>query len=617
MDGWPTADNETLQIFEDFLVILDDPTMLNESLSSGDTTIENIINNIRTNDSNFQIIFDPNNIRFEGPNGEFLDPNEVALLDQIKTQINNAVGSLAEKCTTHLCIQSLDENQPSTNVTVLPTGERPKEGIGGLILVEPKTDLSLKLGLCQTAQSCSNPATVCLFAQDRCLQLSGVDRLPPPTRTQLVDCKISTIQCSLAAGSMERQASCKTSFKTCAADLGVDISGSSVMSNDQSTKKASAGSMAETTERLGLDSSGLEEMDDVDQSSPTNLNDKTNGKNSGDPENSADSAVSNIDLSEIIVKAGAQANDERAQTKTSEAPIATLPPISQTDSSDNTKDDSTDGDNRFTNVSSQGEQTTIANEKSQPELLAEVDGPDESTEVPLGRDDLGGSSQIQSTRESEDELNRPLTTGPFDSVVTDEIVTEDDNGTGMPADAGTEEDNRDAISATPTGQTQEADSAVKEDYSITTEAVTEEEEIRVPDMDGSTQPSDTSLAPTQKNAEAANMPESDGVTDSKLEAGGVVDTTPLSDVQEISEDGTADIIMQLPGLGFNISLKPDETDTKEPAGNTSFGMSLPMFGFNVTLNKEATQCLDGTKVYNDFEEIPNQVSNDLCDTVTV
>ena len=61
-DGWPDADNETLSIFQDFLVILDDPAKLNETLLSGDSTIENIIDNIRTNDSDFQIIFDPENI---------------------------------------------------------------------------------------------------------------------------------------------------------------------------------------------------------------------------------------------------------------------------------------------------------------------------------------------------------------------------------------------------------------------------------------------------------------------------------------------------------------------------------------------------------------------------
>ena len=90
-------DNETLAIFEDFLVILDDPTKLNESLISGDNTIENIINNFKTNNTDFKIIFDPNNIKFQGPDGELLDPEEVVILDQIKTQINQAVGTFAEQ----------------------------------------------------------------------------------------------------------------------------------------------------------------------------------------------------------------------------------------------------------------------------------------------------------------------------------------------------------------------------------------------------------------------------------------------------------------------------------------------------------------------------------------
>ena len=66
VDTWPTADNETLSIFQDFLVILDDPARLNESIVSGDNTINNIINSIGTNGSDFKIIFDPSQKQFQG-----------------------------------------------------------------------------------------------------------------------------------------------------------------------------------------------------------------------------------------------------------------------------------------------------------------------------------------------------------------------------------------------------------------------------------------------------------------------------------------------------------------------------------------------------------------------
>ena len=149
-EGWPDADNETLSITRDFLVILDDPAKLNETLLSGDSTIENIINNIRTSGSDFQIIFDPESITFQGPDGEFLDPEEIIILDQIKSQINEASESVAERCSSNVCIQSVAEEQPATDVKVVkPSGDG--QGGGGLILVEPKSDLSLRLALCQAA----------------------------------------------------------------------------------------------------------------------------------------------------------------------------------------------------------------------------------------------------------------------------------------------------------------------------------------------------------------------------------------------------------------------------------------------------------------------------------
>ena len=277
-DGWPDADNETLSIFQDFLVILDDPAKLNETLLSGDSTIENIIDNIRTNDSDFQIIFDPENIMFQGPGGQFLDPEnldpeEVSILDQIKSQINKAAESVAERCSTNVCFQSVAEEQPATDVQVV------SKGVGqgaGLILVEPKSDLAYRLGLCQAASNCADPVTTCLFAQARCLQLSGTDKLQPGTRRGLVGCRTEAIQCSLVAESATSQAACADQFQMCAASLGVKVSGNAVRPSDTTENNVDLELIEETTtHRSHLE---REKMDDVLVSSPGNFDDEITSK---------------------------------------------------------------------------------------------------------------------------------------------------------------------------------------------------------------------------------------------------------------------------------------------------------------------------------------------------
>ena len=52
-------DNETIPIIQDFVVVLDDSNGLNNTLISGDGTIQNILNSLNSNSNDFKIIFDP------------------------------------------------------------------------------------------------------------------------------------------------------------------------------------------------------------------------------------------------------------------------------------------------------------------------------------------------------------------------------------------------------------------------------------------------------------------------------------------------------------------------------------------------------------------------------
>ena len=76
------------------------------------------------------------------------------------------------------------------------------------------------------------------------------------------------------------------------------------------------------------------------------------------------------------------------------------------------------------------------------------------------------------------------------------------------------------------------------------------------------------------------------------------------------EEDTTDFRMPFPEFGIEISV---EQDSESASGNGSWkGMSLPPFGFNVTVDKEPTQCLVGTRIYNDFEEVPNEDPCQRC-----
>merc|ERR1712127_920244 len=90
------------------------------------------------------------------------------------------------------------------------------------------------------------------------------------------------------------------------------------------------------------------------------------------------------------------------------------------------------------------------------------------------------------------------------------------------------------------------------------------------------------------------------------------DGPQTNDANQEASPGTTDFNMMLPDLGLSIGLKPEDTLVADPETDTGFGMSLPVFGFNITVDKEPAQCLVGTTVFNDFQEIPSQDPCQLC-----
>ena len=95
-------------------------------------------------------------------------------------------------------------------------------------MLEPKSDIRIKLGLCQRAIQCTEPVP-CMFAQSRCLQLSGIDILPMKTRQELAGCKIESLKCLLQVKTLTAQDQCIKEFRSCGTMLGVDIYESSIV----------------------------------------------------------------------------------------------------------------------------------------------------------------------------------------------------------------------------------------------------------------------------------------------------------------------------------------------------------------------------------------------------
>ena len=218
------VDNETLPIFQDFIVVLDDSQDLNETLLSGDGTISNILTNLNSNSTDFKIIFDPQSTVIGLDNQ--LEDDEDSVLTDIKNQINSAVTEVANICSNNICIQNIDEDSPS-QMSIINKTESDLDATG-LIMVESKNDKKSQLEQCTKAKDCFDPVP-CMFAHSRCLQLSNIDILSPETRKDMTVCKIESLKCLLEVKTMMEQDQCIKDFKRCTSMLGVDIYGGSIV----------------------------------------------------------------------------------------------------------------------------------------------------------------------------------------------------------------------------------------------------------------------------------------------------------------------------------------------------------------------------------------------------
>ena len=216
-------DNETLPIFQDFVIVLDDSQGLNNTLLTGDGTINNILTNLNTSD--FRIIFDPNSTVI-GLDEEEIGIVDESILTQIKDQINSAVSEVANVCSNNICIQNIDDSF-STNMSVINTSQA-SNNASGLITLETKNDTRSQLEQCLKAQFCNSDVS-CMFSTSKCVQLSNIDVVPQNTRKDLIGCKIVSLKCLLKVGKLSEQDQCRADYKRCTAMLGVDIYGGSIV----------------------------------------------------------------------------------------------------------------------------------------------------------------------------------------------------------------------------------------------------------------------------------------------------------------------------------------------------------------------------------------------------
>ena len=234
-----SIDNETIPIIQDFVVVLDDSNGLNNTLISGDGTIQNILNSLNSNSNDFKIIFDPDSTQV-GLDEDF-DPGSLSILEDIKTSINDAVSSVAEVCSNNICIQNLASPD---NISVI---NKTSSSSVGLITVESKSEVLERLEQCRSALEClEREGEVCMLGETKCLSLSNIDLLPGNTRRGLAECKIQSLDCLTGATAVMEQAECRKMFSTCTAGLGVDISEGSILNFiEPDEKTVSAGDWEE------------------------------------------------------------------------------------------------------------------------------------------------------------------------------------------------------------------------------------------------------------------------------------------------------------------------------------------------------------------------------------
>ena len=122
-EGVVTIDNETLPIFQDFVIVLNDPNSLENGTKVGEATLKNILDSINTNLTDFKIIFNPESIAFGL--GEDITPEESEFLKTLKSEISSAVKTVAQNCTGKLCIQNVGHE--SSTILAFNLTENPSQ----------------------------------------------------------------------------------------------------------------------------------------------------------------------------------------------------------------------------------------------------------------------------------------------------------------------------------------------------------------------------------------------------------------------------------------------------------------------------------------------------------
>ena len=230
-NGTINIDNETLPIFQDFILVLDSD--LGNLSKPGEITLENILNSMKGENPGVKIVFDPDSLVF-GLQEEVSD-TEAEILNSIKDEINTAVQKIAESCGGQLCIQSVTNNSTTINAVnitqLFSIGEssKPIEAPGPIkdndtrvVIIEPKNEVQAQLSFCLNAIQCIDPVP-CMFAQSKCLQVSGIELLEENKRRKLFECQVDSLLCSLQSLSISGQMECESMFKDCGVELGIDI----------------------------------------------------------------------------------------------------------------------------------------------------------------------------------------------------------------------------------------------------------------------------------------------------------------------------------------------------------------------------------------------------------
>ena len=239
-------DNETLHIFQDFVVVVNDPKNISHTLLSQEDTNSSILTNLFSNSSDFRIIFDPNSTYISGGDGTPViqnGDNDAELIQRIKDQVNKAVTNTAKICSNKICITNL------SNITT--DNENVNENKNDSLSI-----LESQLKQCIEAEKCTDSMS-CIFAQTRCLQLSNINILPTEARRDVTLCKIESLKCLLESESVMGEDKCMATFQRCTAQLGVDTNRGAIMNFVPHAQTESSGNQNEVLENGASGTSGI------------------------------------------------------------------------------------------------------------------------------------------------------------------------------------------------------------------------------------------------------------------------------------------------------------------------------------------------------------------------